>query len=564
MKLQTFTRSSRHFLGLITLALAGIAFPDPVAGAVRVWTGKADQFWSNPLNWEGGQVPTSGDMLEFAVEATHRVTIHDLAANLSLAGIVIKGRNYVLAGNSLILEGNLISTSNNSTNRIDLSANLHGEVSFINAGYFNQLELSGQFKVENQGRLILRTSSSILVSGLITATNLARVVQRDPGWVTFGPVGRVRGNLSVEQGSLILTGGSVLEDRSQINGELIIGDNVNPSGYSRVFWQDSNLLSTNTHVTVHRSGIMNLADMAPVMGITEWIRTLAGSGIVDLGPNHLIVEPRGLGSEFSGEIRGSGTLQLGWIPNPPTDTFSGSLTLSGHSPLAGAVNVDLGHLNLRGSLSNAAINLKAVCRLNGTGTVRSLVSTGGIIRPGPGTLRVLDHCALDWWTQLWLPVDGPNAARLKTSSLELNSAFLGASYHGDPADTFTLIEAGSASTDPLRVDGRDLPEGAWIVAGPAEDLQEFQITYAGNGGHDVVLQKVGPYIPPVLRIQRVSATERRLEWPLAAHTYWLEYTPSFSPRFWSTNGLPAPAANDTDFFIIENLPGQERYYRLRR
>src|SRR5690606_61428 len=154
-------------------------------------------------------------------------------------------------------------------------------------------------------------------------------------------------------------------------------------------------------------------------------------------------------------------------------------------------------------------------------------------------------CALDWWTQLWLPLDGPNAARLKTSSLELNSAFLGASYHGDPADTFTLIEAGSASTDPLRVDGRDLPEGAWIVAGPTDDLNDFQISYTGNGGHDVVLQKVGPYVPPVLRIQRVSPTEHRIAWPLAAHTYHLVHTPSWFPRFWSTNGLPAAATNDT-------------------
>lgn len=466
MKCRTFTRSSRGFLGIVTLALAGFSFPDPVAGAVRVWTGKADQFWSNPLNWEAGQVPTTGDMLEFPVEATHRVTIHDLAANLSLTGIVIKGRNYVLAGNSINLEGDIISTPNNSTNRIALSAWVHGEVSFINAGYFNQLELSGQLKVENQGRLILRTSSSILVSGLITATNLAQVIQRDPGWVTFGPTGRVRGHMFVEQGSLVLTGGSVLEDSSQINGELIIGDNVNPSGYARVFWQDSNLLSTNTHVTVHRSGIMNLADMAPVMGITEWIRTLAGSGMVELGPNHLIVNPKGFHPEFSGEIRGSGTLQLGWIPDPPTDLFSGSLTLSGHSPLAGAVNVDLGHLHLLGSLSNAPVTLKAGCLLTGNGTAHSLVSTAGIIRPGPGTLRFLNHCALDWWTQLWLPLDGPDAARIKTSSLEINSAFLGASYHGDPADTFTLIEAGSASTYPLRVDGRDLPEGGVDRCGP--------------------------------------------------------------------------------------------------
>ncbi len=536
----------------------------PVAGAVRVWTGTAGQFWSNPLNWEAGQVPTSGDMIEFPVEAAHRVTIQDLAPDLSLTGIVIKGRNYVLAGNSIILAGDLVSTPNNSTNRIDLNAALHGEVSFVNAGYFNQLELSGQFKVENEGTLILRTSSAIRISGMITATNLARVVQRDPGWVTFGHAGRVRGNLFVERGTLVLAGGSLQPQNPHIDGELSIGDNVNPSGHSRVFWQDSNLLSTNTHVTVHRSGIMNLADMAPVMGITEWIRTLAGSGIVDLGPNHLIVNPKGFHPEFSGELRGSGTLQLGWIPDPPTDLFSGSLTLSGHSPLAGAVNVDLGHLHLTGSLSNAVITLKAACRLNGNGTARGIISTGGIIRPGPGTLRLLDHCALDWWTQLWLPVDGPNAARLKTSSLELNSAFLGASYHGDPADTFTLIEAGSASTDPLRVDGRDLPEGAWIVAGPTDDLNDFQISYTGNSGHDVVLQKVGSYVPPVLNIQQVSATERRIAWPLAAHTYRLEHTPSWFPRFWSTNGLPAQGTNDMDFFIIENLPGQQRYYRLRR
>src|SRR5690606_488543 len=149
----------------------------------------------------------------------------------------------------------------------------------------------------------------------------------------------------------------------------------------------------------------------------EWIRTLAGSGIVDLGPNHLIVNPRGLQSEFSGEIRGSGTLQLGVIPDPPGPPgFSGSLTLSGHSPLAGTVNVDRVRLHLLGSLSNAPVTLKAGCVLTGNGTARSLISTAGIIRPGPGTLRFLNHCALDWWTQLWLPLDGPNAARLKTSS----------------------------------------------------------------------------------------------------------------------------------------------------
>jgi hypothetical protein len=544
--------------------LALMVMPAPGEAAVRVWTGKSSRFWSNPLNWEFGQVPGIGDVVEFPAEANNRETINDLLPGLSLTGIVIKGRNYVLAGNRINLNGGITSIPGNSTNRIELDADLHGLVTVHNAGYFNLLELAGQYVLSTGGTLVLRTSSAMLLTGRVSATNQSQIVQQDSGTVTLGSGCRVFGRMIVEHGDLILAGRSTLKPDSHIDGTLIIGDALNASGHARVFSKDSNLLSADTQVTVHRSGILNLADTTYPDGVNERIRSLSGAGVVELGPNYLTVNPRGLHSEFSGEIRGSGTLQLGVIPDPPTQLFSGSLTLSGHSPLAGPVNVDLGHLHLTGSLSNAVITLKAACRLNGNGTARGLVSTASIIRPGPGTLRFLDHCTLDWWTQLWVPLDGPDAARLEASTLEIGSAFLGLTYHGTLDESFTVASTGSKSEQPFRNSFWDLPEGSWVVVGEAGQQHEFNITYAGNGGHDVVLQRVGSYVPPVLRIQQISETERRIAWPLAAHTYWLEHTASFFPRFWSTNGLPAPGTNDTDFFIIENLPGQERYYRLRR
>ncbi len=549
---------------LALLFLAMLAGTIRAAPATRIWIGKVDPFWSNPANWTNGLVPVAGDSLEFLDDVKFRDTYNDLDPDMTIGSMHIKGRNYVLRGNRINLQDNIISQPSNSSNLITLNLNINAPLSIINYGYFNVLELAGEIKLYWHP-LVLETSSLIRLSGLILDTNNMSVIQRAAGRVEFAATGQLLGTMVVERGELLLGGAS---SRLNIFGlpnntipALTVGRDTDPPGYARVTWHASNKLANDVELSVHRSGFADLGSFS------ETVATLSGAGVVNLDAGQLTVQGPAPPSTFAGELRGNGTFRL--------DGTSAGFELSGHNSFTGAVelasltitngfppvtNTHFSELALSGSASNAAVRLLANAVLRGNGVARSLTATNGLIRPGPGALRFLESFSLDAASTLEIDLDGPAAAMIQAHSIDLGGATLALNYHGPgPESLFPLIAANASSGAWFEA----LPEGTWIISGDPGAPSEFRLTYSGNGGHDVVLERTGLFVPPTLNI-RLSGIERVIEWPLAAQGYSLQRSLSLDPPDWTSDGLPTPDATATDFFVIDESVDGERFYRLKR
>ena len=548
-------------LGLTLLSLA--IFSGSSAAATRIWIGKVDPFWSNPANWTNSVVPSNGDSLEFADDVKFRDTYNDIGPPFEIGSILIKGRNYVLRGNKINLHAGIVSLPGNSSNLITLDMNISAPLSISNRGYFNQLELAGEIRIYYDP-LVLETSSSILISGLILDTNNVGVVQRtSAGTVSFAPTGRVAGTWIVEEGELNLGGDSVIPHLYGVyKSVLVVGTDASPPGSARAVWGANNKVAADTLVTVGRHGRLDLN------GFSQTISSLSGAGLVDLDSGQLILRHPAARSQFAGELKGNGTLLL--------EGVDAGLELSGHStftglvqtvslmvtnPITQVINELASHLILSGTASNATVRLLTNSVLCGHGAAKSLITSSAVVRPGPGTLRFLDAVSLDPDSQLAISLDGPEAGSLETGQLNLSNAALNVTYQGtDPGSLFTLIAA--SATGGSTFDG--MAEGAWLVAGDPAAPSEFRLTYAGNNGANVVLERTGLVAPPLLRIRQLTLGTRVVEWPIAAQGYTLQYSPTLTAATWTSDGLPVPNVTATDFFVSESPSGDQRYFRLIR
>jgi hypothetical protein len=512
----------RRLLPLALLLLLPLMAP----AATRIWVGGESPFWSHPANWTNGLLPVAADSIEFPAEAKFMDTYNDLEVDATIHSITFKGRNYTLRGNRISLGGNLESIPGNGTNRVLLDLNINAPLSIINHGYFNTLELGGTLYLRWHS-LTLETSSTILISGFISNTNNAiEVIQRSPGTLWFGPAGRITGSLHVEEGDLLLSGQSTVQHLSAAyECRLVVGRAVNPGGTARVYWGGNEKLAAKTQVTLHSSGALFLNRY------TQAIASLNGAGMVNLDAGQLTLRGSAHASALAGALGGTGTLRL--------EGVDPGVELGGHNTFTGRVETVASHLKLNGSASNAVVVLTAGATLTGHGVAKALAATNAFVRPGPGTLRFLEGFTLDAGTLLDVVLDGPDAGSVQAGTVNLNQAALQFAYHGvGLEDHFTLVSANSAVAGSLF---NGLAEGAWLLAGDPLAPHEFQLTYAGGTGHDVKLRRTGLFLPPMLSIHPLSATERRIEWPIAAQGYTLQHTPNLHLPAWTANGLPAPA-----------------------
>ncbi|HSH16438.1 MAG TPA: hypothetical protein VLD18_10415, partial [Verrucomicrobiae bacterium] len=218
-------------------------------------------------------------------------------------------------------------------------------------------------------------------------------------------------------------------------------------------------------------------------------------------------------------------------------------------------------LKLTGSASNAVVVLSDGATLTGNGVAKSLAATNAVVRPGPGTLRFLEGFTLDADALLDAVLDGPDAGSVQAGTVHLNEAALRVMYHGlGESNEFALVTANATTGSTFQ----NYSQGAWLLAGDPAAPSEFQLTYAGGGGHDVVLERAGLFVPPMLSIHPLSATKRRIEWPSSAQGYTLQHTPRLHPPTWTANGLPAPATTATEHCVIDDTSPGQRFYRLTR
>lgn len=547
--------------GLLLLFLA--AGTVTTHAATRIWTGAQNGLWSNPANWQGGFVPTHLDSLEFPADASVREMVNDLSGR-EYGSLTFKGGQYNLSGNQLPLLGGLTSIPGNTTNWVACDIFVGAPMTFAAHGYFNELAFSGSINVAYPLRLV--TGSVIKFYGHVFNSNEGNITMTSSGRVSFGPNGRMSTALTVAAGTLELTEEFPGQaSRNRFSGLLIVGDDGQSGHPARVLWRAANKLGDPTPIILTSSGTLDLDSHSDTIGL------LNGSGQVVLNGGVLTIGGPGSEADFAGEFRGNGTVRV--------EGLDGGFTLSGHHSLTGAVQFATRrvtdyipfvgwvisefptHANFSGSLSNAAVTVTDLATLSGHGVARSLTATNAVVRPGPGTLRFLEGFTLDAGTLLDAVLDGPDAGSVQAGTVHLNEAALRVTYHGlGESNEFALVTANATTGSTFQ----NYSQGAWLLAGDPAAPSEFQLTYAGGTGQDVMLERAGLFAPPMLSIQPLSATERRIEWPISAQGYTLQHTPNLHLPAWTANGLPAPATTATEHYVIDDTSPAQRFYRLTR
>jgi len=145
------------------------------------------------------------------------------------------------------------------------------------------------------------------------------------------------------------------------------------------------------------------------------------------------------------------------------------------------------------------VSVNSGSTLGGTGTVGAVTTTGGTVSPGdsPGILNVQGNVTLDpsstFVAELNGSVPGTGFDQLSvTGAVNLSGSTLSRSLGFTPpgGESFSIIR----STAPIVGTFKGLSEGATLLIGG----HPFKISYAGGGGHNVVLTVIGPVQPPLI------------------------------------------------------------------
>ena len=200
-----------------------------------------------------------------------------------------------------------------------------------------------------------------------------------------------------------------------------------------------------------------------ITGATMEIGALSGNGVFqssynNSGPNTLVVGALNTSTIFSGELAGgnAGTNMA------LTKVGTGTLTLSGTSPYAGATAINGGTLNLTGLLSGtSAITVNSGGTLAGTGTSSGPVTVagGGAIAPenaGTGTLTISGLLTLNNGSVLNMQLGGT-----ATSDQITLAGALAAS--GTTTVNLTALSGFGAGTYPLITDSATINAANFTV-----------------------------------------------------------------------------------------------------
>jgi len=318
--------------------------------------------------------------------------------------------------------------------------------------------------------------------GVDPILNINGVISGSGDLTIAAPNGRVRfinantytGTTNVQSGMLEAVNASALGSASQ--------------GTTVQFFSGLTIFGSvaGEHLTLHGSGWHNDGALILFAGSGTW------SGDVDLATDTKICTLNGATLTLSGVVSGgaatlsfeslgtAGTLVLtGANAYPETAVVSGTVRIDGSQPI-NLVTVD-GALSIPGVLGGSG----TVGTVNGHNT--------GTVSPGasPGILHVSGF-GIDTGSTFKVELNSPNVGtgydQVSASGFVdlLGTLQVVPGFTPIPGTLFRIIDKSSAGA--ISGTFNALPEGAYFVASG----QEFQISYVGGSGNDVVLKAIAP------------------------------------------------------------------------
>ncbi len=236
----------------------------------------------------------------------------------------------------------------------------------------------------------------------------------------------------------------------------------------------------------------------------------------------------------------------------------------------GATAVNGGTLNVENWVPSSPITVNAGAKLMGNGLVGNVSAIGGTVAPGccPSEFLLKSlNLSLNSAATFRAQLNGTNAGfycseQSVAGTVSLGNATLAATlgFNSAVSNKFTIIE--NDANDPVVGTFKNLPEGATLVISGAQ----FQISYQGGDGNDVVLTQISDVTPPHIdgveklangNIQ-ISATG------LPNASYNVEATDNLMPQVqWTLIGSGSSDAQGKFQFIDSDAPNHMmRFYRL--
>jgi autotransporter-associated beta strand protein len=365
-------------------------------------------------------------------------------------------------------------------------------------------------------------------------------------------------------GATTVSGGTLELNMSStiaVPGSLVIGDDGNAPESQVVRFLSAGQLAVTAPVTIHSSGVLDLSAAASA---SPSVGSLTGSGLVKLGVNSLTVANNS-DVQFGGKFTGTGSL---------IKQGTGKLILGGASDqFFGNTFVNAGTLHMQNWIPSSPVTVNVGGKLMGDGLVGNISSAAGMISPGccPSLMKLgSKNLLLDAASVFRVQLDGTNSAAVKNSSqlavtgtVSLGGATLQATlgFASAVSNKFTIIDNDGA--DVVTGTFKNLPEGATLVIGEAQ----FQITYHGGDGNDVVLTQLSAITPTeIADVQRLGNGSIQITATGLPNTaFTAQATDSLTPPVqWTNIGTATADAQGHLQFIDTDAPNHPiRFYRFR-
>lgn len=337
----------------------------------------------------------------------------------------------------------------------------------------------GRVHFMDTARLRVNDGTALILTNLVTGPGAFRKVGK--GILTFAGQ-----TINTFQSRAIVHEGRVHCGKphgfTSLSGGLEIDGLNNGSAPIVRLYADQQINDEAAFVSLSHGGILDLN------GYTEDIRYLLGSGFtseIRLGSGELRV----FKGSYSGVISGTGRLRK---------ISADRLALFGDNTYTGDTSVDEGTLSVYRTLASANVLCQPSTELSGDGALKNAVLNHANLKPGLFTafdlaainfenLTLTNAAAFTAEIRGVVPGVGYDQLRVN-GTVRLNSAALDLKLgHPGTANTaYVLIS--NAGNDPVLGTFAGKPEGATFnVAGA-----QFQITYQGGDGNDVVALQLTP------------------------------------------------------------------------
>ena len=541
------------------LTLAG-ALDNTYAGVTKVLGGELDMNQGGA----GAAIAIPGDLVVGSVGNQNTIYVYHLRDNqvADTATVTVRSSSYFgLYGHSdsighLVLDGGYILTD-----RINPIVNgkltLLGDVSVLSDSQSSST-IGGHVSLGGATRTFDVTNGAYLTinSDLSDGAGTGGIIKSGGGTLNFfsSLPSSYSGTTTVSGGVLELnnTGGAIA-----VPGALVIGDDVSPSGSSMVQAMSSNQIAATAPVMIHSSGVLDLSSVAAA---SQNVGSLTGGGLVQLGVSSLTTSNT-TDAQYTGKFTGTGSL---------IKQGTGKLLLGGYSDqFTGNTMVNGGTLNSQNGIPFSQVAVNAGGNLMGDGLVGNVSSTGGMISPGccPGFMKLgSKNLSLDAASTFPVQLNGTAGGLYSqlavVGTVNLGGATLQATlgFNSAISNKFTVID--NDSNDPVGGTFKNLPEGATLVIGGAQ----FQISYQGGNGNDVVLTQISAITQPQFSgISKLPDGSIQLPGTgLPNTTYTVQVTENLTPPVqWSDLGTTTTDANGLMTFVAPAAPNHPmRFYRL--